>query len=115
MYDVFRRGISRQRAPELVALDLRKVRRAESLDALEAADNRIKRRVLVQRRARIPETEVSSVADHLLERGDQARLSDAGVAADEYDPAFTTVDLFPSPPKQLDFFVAADQWQLPWM
>ena len=64
--------------------------------------------MMVQRRAGKPETEVFGIADRLLERGDQARLSDARVAADQHDPAFAGVDLAPSPPKQFDFFVATD-------
>ena len=63
----------------------------------ESRDDRVERTVLVVRRAEVAQADMGFADQPLLERREQARLADTGLAREQNDPPLAGFRLVPPP------------------
>ena len=91
----------------------RPYRRGQTRQHVRAGHEGIERTVLVVRRAEITQPGMRLAFDVRGKCRRQPRLADSWLAGNQHHPSFAGFCLLPTPPQQLDFFVAPDERRLP--
>jgi hypothetical protein len=104
----WRRSLCKQRL-QLVELGLGRVVPLKPRGSFELHDCRVESAVLVVWRAEVAQSDVRLIAQPLLERNAQARLSNTRLALEQHDPPFTLPSLCPAPEQQLDLPLTSDE------
>ena len=99
----------RQQCRELAQFRRGIVLALEAGGAGELGDHRMQQRVLVMRRTQVAPPGMRLRQEAIFQRGSEARLADAGLAAEQHDAAFASLRLAPAMQQQCEFVFATEQ------